>query len=370
MIKGFWHGLVFCLLLSGWLTPACAESCRIAYDLGSSGIRVGASNRVATAQADIDFLSPLWAGRGLDEVIAPAAAALMDLPRQADLPQDCVRVAAGFSAWRLALKQDRPRLLRQLRELWQQTGTAIIVAPQSVEGRYGYQGARLLLGDRLKTSHVLDIGGGSLQLAGVDASFGLPLGQKSWHRHLCQQLRPGASLPCVLQPMLPAELAHARALATKQFAPVPATLGRSVSVTAISRPVTRGVAPAVEKLLGESQAGGLLDRERLTRALTVLAVSTPAESAARLAVPQKYLAYLLSDAILLEGILRAAEVDQLIVLESDQSNIPGLLGDEQAFAWAGAYACYLDHLARDGIVAYMRPVARCRERNAGKPAAR
>lgn len=343
--------LALALLLAG-LQAAVAEPCRIAYDLGSSGIRVGASNRPGSAQTDIDFLSPLWAGHGLDEVIQPTIKALNELPTQADLPGDCIRVAAGFSAWRLALQQDRQALVRHLRTLWQQTGTAIIVAPQVVEGRYGYTGAKLALGGRLKTTHILDIGGGSLQLASADKSFGLALGQKAWHRLLCQTLRPGTKLPCTLLPMTPDELSQARAMAAKQFAGLPATLGKVGSITAISRPVTRGVVPAMEKLLLPSQGEELLSSSQLTRFLTLLAASKPEDAARQLGIAPKYVAYLISDAVLLESILRSADVQQFAAMEGDQSNIPGLLHDEQAFAWAAAYPCYLGHLQHIGLGAY------------------
>ncbi len=48
-------------------STATGESCRIAYDMGSSGIRAGASGSALTTQVGIDYLDPLWAGRGLED---------------------------------------------------------------------------------------------------------------------------------------------------------------------------------------------------------------------------------------------------------------------------------------------------------------
>ena len=93
-------GLVFGLLAAS--TATGESSCRIAYDMGSSGIRAGASGSAVTTQVGIDYLDPLWAGRGLEETVAPTIAALNDLPREAGFPADCARVGGGFSAWRLS----------------------------------------------------------------------------------------------------------------------------------------------------------------------------------------------------------------------------------------------------------------------------
>ena len=66
--------------------------------MGSSGIRAGASGSAVTTQTGIEYLDPLWAGRGLEETVAPTIAALNDLPREAGFPADCARVGGGFSA--------------------------------------------------------------------------------------------------------------------------------------------------------------------------------------------------------------------------------------------------------------------------------
>ena len=82
-----------------------APACRIAFDIGSSGVRAGASNNPGVAHVDIDYLAPLWAGRGLEETFNPTAIALKNLPLGARFSSRCDRVAAGFSAWRLAWQQ-------------------------------------------------------------------------------------------------------------------------------------------------------------------------------------------------------------------------------------------------------------------------
>ena len=49
--------------------------------------------------------------------------------------------------------------------------------------------------------------------------------------------------------------------------------------------------------------------------------------------------------------------DQLKELDADRAN--GLLADDQAYAWHGRYACYLQRLAETGIAAVASDPATC-----------
>lgn len=349
-------GLVFALFAAS--TAAFAE-CRVAFDMGSSGIRAGASSSPATSRADIDYLGPLWAGRGLDETLAPTIKALRELPAQAGFADDCRRAAGGFSAWRLALQQDAGRLAAALRRIHDESGVALLVLPQLREGAYGYLGARQLLGDKLTTSHVLDIGGGSLQVAGERTAYGEPLGQKVWQRYLCQEIRNSETAPCTLQPMTGEELAIARDLLREKLAGVAPALPETVTMTAISRPVSRGVAPAVARLAGERAETTGFRRAALSRAIERIANLTQEEAAAAVGSPAAYVAYLLSDMLLVEGLLQATGGDELQVAELDLTNLPGLLADDRLFDWAGHYGCYLDRLRDLGLDAYASDPASC-----------
>ena len=104
------HGLRHSLFgLACGLVAALAfadEPCRVAFDMGSSGIRAGYSGSAVTTRAGIDYLAPLWAGHGLEPVVLPTIRALRHLPEEGRFPEDCARVGGGFSAWRLALQQD------------------------------------------------------------------------------------------------------------------------------------------------------------------------------------------------------------------------------------------------------------------------
>ncbi|MBS1228283.1 MAG: hypothetical protein H6R17_1560 [Proteobacteria bacterium] len=344
--------------LLGALASA-AEPCRVAFDIGSSGIRAGASNSALTTRVDIDYLAPLAAGRGLEATLPTTIAALRDLPQQGGFSAECVRVGAGFSAWRLALQQDAEKLATQLAEIEAASGVAVLVAPQQAEGAYGHFAAQQQLGERLRTSHVLDIGGGSLQLAGERHSFGAPLGQKIWHRELCQAIRQTTSPTCALQPISGDELAAARALLAERLHGVSAALPESVAMTAISRPVTQGVWPAVERLLGKAEDNKLLERTALTAAIEQIADLTLAQTTTRLGISEKYAAYLLSDMLLVEGLMRATGDQDLHIADVDLTNIPGLLADDRAFDWARHYGCYLDRLRRLGLTAYASDPASC-----------
>lgn len=351
-------GLVFALFSAS--TAALAD-CRVAFDMGSSGIRAGASNSAATARADIDYLGPLWAGHGLAETLAPTIAALRELPEKAGFPAECARVGGGFSAWRLALAQDAGQLAESLARIRDESGVAVLVMPQSREGAYGYFGARQLLGERLTSSHVLDIGGGSLQVAGERTSYGETLGQKVWHRVLCQEIRNAETTPCALQPMTGEELATARALLQEKLAGLAVALPEPVTMTAISRPVSRGVLPAVMHLTGTADGPAVFRRAALGRAIDSLAGSSREETSQAIGSPASYVAYLLSDMLLVEGLLQATGGDELQVAELDLTNLPGLLADDRAFAWPDRYGCYLDRLRRVGLAAYASDPASCPE---------
>ena len=347
-----WLGLA-CGLLAA--TVFAGESCRIGFDIGSSGIRAGVSDSSVTTRTDIDFIGPLLAGGGLDETATIAA--LRELPKQGGFPTDCVRVGGGFSAWRIALREDPDKLAGILARIEAASGVAVLVLPQNVEGRYGYFAARQLLGDKLKTSHVLDIGGGSMQIAGEHWSFGDDLGQKLWHRALCEKVRMTSI--CVLQPMRVADLAAARTLLAEKLEGVRAALPPPVSMTAISPPVTRGVLPAVERLFGKDAGHDAIQRARLTAAIGETAELTLEETEKRFAIPEKYAMYLLSDMLLVEGVLQATGGEALQVSEIDLTNVPGLLADDHAFAWSGHYGCYLQRLHQAGVAAYASDPQRC-----------
>jgi exopolyphosphatase/pppGpp-phosphohydrolase len=258
---------------------------------------------------------------------------------------------------------DAGKLIPDLTKIRAATGVAIIVVPQNVEGSYGYLGARRLLGSRLATSHVLDIGGGSLQIAGEHSSFGDAIGQKLWHQQVCQALgRPGA-LPCSLSPMTNEELATVRALLARRLENVRATLRGPVTMTAISRPVTHGVAPAVERLLEQSPGQAAVSASDLGRAISQVAGMTLEHTASRLGIAPGYAAYLLSDMLLVEGLMQATGAAEVQVAEVDLTNVPGLLADDTAYRWADNYGCYLLRLARDGLDAYASDPASCYRRS-------
>lgn len=347
------------LLVLAAVAAGADEACRIAFDMGSSGIRAGASGSSTTKQADIDYLGPLWAGRGLAETIPPTIAALRDLPEQAGFPAECVKVGGGFSAWRLAAQQNAGELADTLARIETASHTAVLVIPQAQEGAYGYFGAQRLLGERLTTTHILDIGGGSLQVAGATTSYGEALGQKIWHRHLCQEIRNSEAVPCELQPMTSDELATARTLLVEKLAGVGAALPGPTTMTAISRPVSRGVLPAVARLVPGGTTPSSLQRAALTAAINQLAGATLAETTALVGGSSRHVVYLLSDLLLVEGLLLATDGASLQVAELDLTNLPGLLADDRAFAWGRHYACYLDRLRSLGVDAYASDPASC-----------
>jgi len=340
-----------------------APACRIAFDIGSSGVRAGASNNPGVAHVDIDYLAPLWGGRGLEETFNPTAIALKNLPLGARFSSRCDRVAAGFSAWRLAWQQSASETAALMARMQADTRVAVLVMPQSVEGAYAYASARDVLGSRLTSSHVLDVGGGSFQIAGARSTYGQALGQKSWHQLLCTTLRQSAVPACDLQPMATEDLQAARQVLDEKFSGISAVLEPSTTLTAISRPITRGVAPAVRRLV-EVKVGPVerLSAKDLSAAITAMAGLSSDKIATLTGTPPSYAAYLLSDMLLLEGLLRATSATDIKVIEGTLSILPALLSDDKAFKWSARYGCYLERFKVSGPDAYFSDPATCGRR--------
>lgn len=349
-------GLLGCVLAA---IASAGEPCRIAFDMGSSGIRAGQSGRTEVIRADIDYLTPLSAGRGLAETLPPTMAALRDLPARGGFDNDCARLGGGFSAWRIAAQEDRKKLAADLEAIRTHSGVAVLVIPQRQEGAYGYQGAHQLLGEQLKTTHILDIGGGSLQVAGASHSFGAMFGQKLWHRELCRALRNSSELPCTLQPMTAQDIDSARRLLRDRLQGVTRDLPQGATMTAISRPVTRGVAPAVAHLFNRPSKLAEISPVMLRATLELNASLDLDEMAERLGIERKYAAYLISDLLLVEGLLEATGNHDLGVAEIDLTNLPGLLADDRGYRWAAQHDCYLQRLRTLGVAAYYSDPATC-----------
>ncbi len=348
------------LALSG---PLLAQDCRIAFDLGSSGIRAGstlAASAAKPARRNLDLLTPLWAGQSLRAQLPAISAALTELPAQAGWPARCERIGAGFSAWRLAWQQEAATLPESLRSLRAGTGVSVFILPPSVEGRLAYRSARELLGASLVTSHVLDIGGGSLQVAGESGTFGAELGQKAWLQKLCAQIGASPRATCTLQTLPASALAQARSLASQQLKDLPAVLGPGVSMTAITRPVTRGVLPALRALGQRREAS--IELGALSAAIDHLAKLELGALARQTGTAPAFAGYLLSDMLLLEALLQATQASELKVAEAEINNLPALLADERSYAWGRQYGCYLERLSQQGLAAYLSDPASCPQR--------
>lgn len=349
---------VLCLVLGVLAVQARAQDCRTAFDLGSSGVRAAASQSEGAPMLwrDLDLLSPLMEGRPFDALLPEVSAALRDLSQRVNASQTCLQLGGGFSAWRLAWRQDGAAMAQQLEALRTQTGVAVLVIPSDVEGRYGHASAQQALGPRLKTSHILDIGGGSMQVAGQDRSFGIELGQKSWFRLLCQRLERLAA-SCQLQPLQDGELQRVRALADELLRPLSVELG-TAQLTAISRPVTRGIQEAMRSLgLAEPDSISLPKLSQAIEQLGGRQVSDRAHPPSH--STSLFAGYLVSDMLLVEAVMRAMNLATLALAETPINNLPALLRDERAFEWAKRHSCYLQRLRESGPRAYFLEPSDC-----------
>lgn len=350
---------------SAWCAPP-APACRIAFDMGSSGIRAGSTQSSTETRVDLDVLAVVNAGQGIDTLVPLTTAAFKALRGQGRWNGCHAQVGMGFSAWRLALQQDSDALAEALRQIRQRSGVAVLVTPPAQEGRYGYEAARRALGDRLGTRRVLDIGGGSLQVSGPQGVFGVPLGQKAWHRLLCQTLSRGDVVPCALQPLSTDEVASARRLAAEQLQSLPQMLSTPVDMVATTRPVTRGVAPAVQQLRGSASPDSLASQD-LGAVIEAWASRTGPELSAAAGLPPEHAGFLMSDMLLVEGLMTAAASDTLMVAEAEGNNVRGILMDDRAYRWARQHGCYLQRLRTLGEAAYASDPATCpRTRREGR----
>jgi hypothetical protein len=327
--------------------------------MGSSGMRAAASgtgNGVPMPTRDLDLLTPMMQGQRLELLLPAVESALRELPQQARLPATCRQLGGGFSAWRLAWRQDGARLSQHLETLRAQTGVAVLVIPAAVEGRYGHDSAKQALGPRLQTTHILDIGGGSMQVASHERSFGIELGQKSWAHQLCQTLGRDTSTACQLQPFHRLELQQARDLASQELQALSAEVGPG-TLTAISRPVTRGIRSALRSL-GMAQ-GESISAQELSTAIDRLSTMALAEVVQLTGLAVNFAPYLVSDMLLVEAVMRAMNLSTLALAETAINNLPALLRDERAFAWSQRHPCYVQRLRELGPAAYFSDPAGC-----------
>ncbi len=343
--------LLFALALSG---ASHAESCLQAFDFGSSGIRVGQQADARPLARSVDYFHVLSETDRFDEALPVTLAAVRRL--SAEAPADCLRLAGGFSVWRRAAERDPRALASTLAKLERLSGIRLLVIPQATEANYGYVGSRALLGEKLLTHHVLDLGGGSLQVASAEGAFGVPLGQKSWHDLLCHRLRGTTS--CTLQPWSSDALETARGEAQRSFALLPKVFTVPFEMTAVSRPVTRAVVPAVNRLTGGS-GDGVLTRRALGASIQRLATLSPGEIAEATGVSAKYADFLVSDMVLLQALLEVSGGERLLHADIVLTNVPGLLGDDKARRWAQDYTCYLWRLGQGGEAAFLTDPATC-----------
>ncbi|MBF0614135.1 MAG: hypothetical protein G8237_03140 [Magnetococcales bacterium] len=358
--------------LMGWLVLAIpvdglAEACRMGFDVGSSGIRVGSTVNDAQAKVAIDYLGDVWPDQEINQTVEATIEALRTLPGNAGvLSGECRGVAGGYSAWRLALQNGDPqRLIATLGQIHAQTGVPLFVIPQDVEGIHGHRAASNVLGAQLRTPFILDLGGGSVQIASTSLGWGADLGQKSWRKLFCARIKQSPDPNCAPNPVgVAARAETGRVLATR-LAAARQRLGSGIRMTAISAPVVKTIHPVLRHLAlvhglvpSDSVDEHGFQRVALTAAVEQLAPLDDAALTTLLADPQKpvcearFLPALVTDMLLVEALMTALEVERMEVAYASTSNVSGLLADPQARAWADHYPCYLRKLAEMGVDAY------------------
>ena len=159
--------------------------------------------------------------------------------------------------------------------------------------------------------------------------------------------------------MTPAELDSARQLLQLRLKGIARDLPGGARMTAISRPVTRGVAPAVARVFNRPAGLEEISPTMLRATLELNAGLNLDEMAERLGSERKHAAYLISDLLLVEGLMQATGGHNLRIAELDLTNLPGLLADERGYRWADSHDCYLQRLRTMGVGAYFSDPATC-----------
>ncbi|MBC7905229.1 MAG: hypothetical protein H7Y60_00580 [Rhodospirillaceae bacterium] len=364
--------LVLALSLAG-CAQAPSQGCRVGFDIGSSGIRAGATTGDVQGRVSVDYLADVWADNVIDETVDATATALGELaPRH----HDCTAVAGGYSAWRLAAeKGGSDKVADTLRDLQRRTGAYVFVIPQAVEGSYGYFAAKQQLGERLTTPFILDVGGGSLQFAAGHTGWGTALGQKAWRKLFCAQVKGSENPNCATNPVGARAAEQSAQVLSNELAQAKAALGTGFAVTAVSTPVVHGVHPILAYLshdrnaiAGRVDATGF-DRAALDSAIGLLADKDDAgivqllngcrDGAGKPICADRFASTFVTDMLLVRSFMAGLQVTRMDVAEADITNVPGILADERAFAWIKAYPCYLARLRAQGMDAYTSDPRSC-----------
>lgn len=371
-----WPGALALGVLAVMLSAPVQAGCRIGFDVGSSGIRVGAADSAAQARTSIDYLADVWADNRIDTSVAPTIAAFSTLPAEAGLPGGCDAVAGGYSAWRLAMERGNPaEVAETLRLLRARTGVALYVIPQDVEGTYGFYAARQALGDRLRDSYILDVGGGSMQIASIHTGWGAALGQKAWRKMYCHDGKGSAAAACAVNPVGPGAIPLARQLLARNVASARAALGHLQEATAVSAPLVNTMHPVIRYLAArgliaaDGITGSSFDIVALGAAIRVLSDKDDAallryldncpQVDGRAICAPSFLPTLVSDMLMVHTFMEGLGIRRLELAEANITNVPGLLADTRAWAWRDRYDCYLSRLVQQGDRAFKSDPATC-----------
>lgn len=371
-----WPRVLTLGVLAVILSAPAQAGCRIGFDVGSSGVRVGAADSDAQARTGIDYLADVWADNRMDASVGQTIAAFSTLPAAAGLPDGCDAVAGGYSAWRLVLERgNRAEVAETLRLIRARTGVALYVIPQDVEGTYGFYAARQALGDHLRDPYILDVGGGSMQIASIHTGWGAALGQKAWRKLYCHDGKGSDVAACAVNPVGPGAIALARKLLAANVASARAALGPLQEATAVSAPLVKTMHPVIRHLAarGRIAADGItatsFDIGALGAAIRVLSDKDdaallrylddcPQVDGQAICAPS-FLPTLVSDMLLVHAFMEGLGIRRLELAEANLTNVPGLLADTRAWAWRDRYNCYLSRLVQQGDRAFKSNPATC-----------
>ncbi|MBF0612986.1 MAG: hypothetical protein HQL55_17845 [Magnetococcales bacterium] len=351
-----------------------ASQCRVGFDVGSSGIRAGTSSSDQTAKVKIDYLKDVWADNRIDETLLPTVEALRTLPKSLHV-HTCGGVAGGYSAWRYALERGDPAYIAStIKEIHRQSGVFFFVIPQDIEGSYGYRAAQRLLGDRLATPLVMDIGGGSIQFAAEDRGWGTALGQRAWRKRFCETIKNVPVSTCSTNPVGASALGLSRENLALEASSARTALGKEITVTAVSTPVVKAMHPILKYLSEQKIISGQVnekgfDRVALTNAIQLLSERDEAgifqilnncqDIGIRSLCNSEFASNFVTDMLLVMVFMEALEINRMEVIEAEITNITGILEDERANQWSERYDCYLQLLEKHGVEAFRIQPTQC-----------
>ena len=268
---------------------------------------------------------------------------MRDLPTQVGFLPACERIGGGFLGLADGARARPEALADLLARIRMASGAGAGPAPGR-EGPGAYLGARQILGARCTPAMCSISAAVACRLPVPTKRLRRPARAKSSGIACCVPDPQMTTRPVPLQPLGEDELTAARQRIAEKLHDLAMTLPASLTLTAISRPVSRGVLPAVRRLApGGADATGF-DRSALTVAIRALADKPLAQAATMVGARRNTPPTCFPTCCSSRGSWRR-RISRLQVAEAALNNLRGLFSPMIGYSpGAATHDCYLGRL--------------------------